>query len=216
MMHETPMGSDQKAAEIEAAWAAHRATASLNPRRPWLERHYANQDGKCAYCGVVMDVSPTGPTERRATIDHVIPRARGGPDVEENTLAACLLCNRDKADMPLSQFLSHPSRRRRFDEVNSPPDRLAVDSKSPFRCEESLERGVRVFFRDRERTDVEEYCVSEGWIAVPAGKALDRKGRPITVKLKGVVKVAFEDAQQECYAESIIAGSQGQLGAVPG
>ena len=68
------------------------------------------------------------------------------------------------------------------------PDRLSSEPKSPFYDEELLERGVGILFNGKERTDVSEYCVSEGWIRVPAGKSKDRFGQPLTIKLKGTVE----------------------------
>ena len=56
-----------------------------------------------------------------------------------------------------------------------------------------LKRGVGIRFKGKERTDVEEYCVSEGWVRVAAGRSLDRYGQPMTVKLKGEVEPFFED-----------------------
>lgn len=67
------------------------------------------------------------------------------------------------------------------------PDRLSVDSKSPYYDADLLARGVGIRFNGEERTTVEEYCVSEGWIRVAAGKSLDRRGNPITLKVKGEV-----------------------------
>jgi Protein of unknown function (DUF3297) len=74
------------------------------------------------------------------------------------------------------------------------PDRLSADPTSPHYDAALLERGVGVRFKGVERTNVEEYCVSEGWIRVAAGKALDRKGKPLTIKLKGPVEPYFKDA----------------------
>ena len=68
------------------------------------------------------------------------------------------------------------------------PDRLATDPRSPFHDAALLERGIGIRFNGRERTDVEEYCVSEGWIRVAAGKARDRRGQPMTLKLRGAVE----------------------------
>lgn len=68
------------------------------------------------------------------------------------------------------------------------PDRLSTDPASPYHDEALLERGVGIRFNERERSDVEEYCVSEGWVKVPAGKTVDRKGRPLLLKLKGKVE----------------------------
>ena len=68
------------------------------------------------------------------------------------------------------------------------PDRLNSDPSSPFYNSELLERGVGIRFNGKERRDVEEYCVSEGWIRVPAGNSKDRFGNPMTIKLKGTVE----------------------------
>ena len=68
------------------------------------------------------------------------------------------------------------------------PDRLATDPRSPHHDAALLERGVGIRFNGQERRDVEEYCVSEGWIRVPAGKARDRRGQPMTLKLRGAVE----------------------------
>lgn len=76
-----------------------------------------------------------------------------------------------------------------------PPDRLCVDPDSPHYNEALLARGIGVRFRGEVKTNVEEYCLSEGWIRVAAGKALDRKGKPLTLKLKGPVEVWFEDLE---------------------
>jgi len=71
------------------------------------------------------------------------------------------------------------------------PDRLSVNPKSPHYDEKLLERGVGIKFNGAEKTNVEEYCVSEGWIKVVAGKSLDRHGNPMTIKLKGAVEPYF-------------------------
>ena len=72
-----------------------------------------------------------------------------------------------------------------------PPDRLSNDPRSPFYDEAILRRGIGIRFKGQERHNVEEYCVSEGWIKVPAGRALDRKGRPLLIKLKGKVEAYY-------------------------
>ena len=72
-----------------------------------------------------------------------------------------------------------------------PPDRLSVDPSSPFYDQATLARGVGVKFRGVERRDVEEYCVSESWIRAAAGKALDRKGAPLVIKMTGPVEPYF-------------------------
>ena len=68
------------------------------------------------------------------------------------------------------------------------PDRLSVDPNSPYYNAEILARDVGIRFKGVEKTNVEEYCVSEGWIRVAAGAARDRKGKPMTLKLKGKVE----------------------------
>ena len=74
---------------------------------------------------------------------------------------------------------------------DTPPDRLAVNPSSPFHDPAALERGVGVRFNGIERDDVEEYSVQEGWIRVQAGKARDRRGNPMTLKIKGAVEPYF-------------------------
>ncbi len=69
------------------------------------------------------------------------------------------------------------------------PDRLCANPKSPFYDAELLERGVGVRFRGVERTNVEEYCVSEGWVRLAVGTSKDRFGQPLTIKLTGEVEV---------------------------
>jgi len=71
------------------------------------------------------------------------------------------------------------------------PDRLSNDPRSRFHDAAALARGIGIRINGQERTDVEEYCVSEGWVLVPVGKALDRRGRPMTLKLKGRVEARF-------------------------
>jgi Protein of unknown function (DUF3297) len=71
------------------------------------------------------------------------------------------------------------------------PDRLATDPRSPHHVAAVFEHDIGVRFNDRERHDVDEYCISEGWIRVAAGKSVDRKGRPLLIKLKGRVEVFY-------------------------
>lgn len=68
------------------------------------------------------------------------------------------------------------------------PDRLSVDPRSPYFNRAVLEHDVGIKLDGKERINVEEYCISEGWIRVAAGKALDRKGNPMTIKVKGKVE----------------------------
>ena len=75
--------------------------------------------------------------------------------------------------------------------TDTPPDRLAANPRSPFYNGDLLERGVGIVFDGIERTNVDEYCVSEGWVKVAAGKSKDRFGMPLTIKLKGRVEPYF-------------------------
>ena len=79
--------------------------------------------------------------------------------------------------------------------ADTPPDRLSLNPRSPHFDATTLRRGVGIRFKGRERTDVEEYSVSEGWIRVAAGKSVDRHGQPVTIKLSGEVEPYFQDAQ---------------------
>ena len=81
--------------------------------------------------------------------------------------------------------------------TDTPPDRLSLNPRSPWFDAELLQRGVGIRFKGQEKTNVEEYCVSEGWIRVAAGRSLDRYGQPMTVKLQGPVEPYFQDAAAE-------------------
>ena len=70
------------------------------------------------------------------------------------------------------------------------PDRLSIDPRSPFHNAQLLQRTISIVFNGRERFDVEEYRLSEGWIKVPAGKTVDRRGRPVLIKLTGKVEAS--------------------------
>ena len=73
------------------------------------------------------------------------------------------------------------------------PDRLSIDSRSPFFNGDVLQRDVGIRFKGVEKTNVEEYCVSENWVRVAAGNAKDRHGNPLTIKLTGTVEPYFKD-----------------------
>ena len=75
--------------------------------------------------------------------------------------------------------------------TDTPPDRLSNDPNSRYHDEALLARGIGIRFNGIERSNVEEYCISEGWIRVAAGRALDRRGQPITLKYKGEVEAWF-------------------------
>ena len=74
-----------------------------------------------------------------------------------------------------------------------PPDRLAINPRSPFFDADKLQRGVGIRFKGTVRTNVEEYSISEGWVRVQAGKTRDRHGNPLTLKLSGPVEAWYED-----------------------
>lgn len=77
--------------------------------------------------------------------------------------------------------------------TDTPPDRLSNDPASPHYDEAALARGVGIRFKGSEKNNVEEYCVSEGWIRVALGKSVDRRGNPLTMTLRGEVKPYFRD-----------------------
>lgn len=76
---------------------------------------------------------------------------------------------------------------------DTPPDRLSANPRSPYFNEALLKRGVGVRFKGVEKNNVEEYCVSEGWVRLSVGKQLDRQGNPLTMKLTGEVVPYFRD-----------------------
>ena len=77
--------------------------------------------------------------------------------------------------------------------TDTPPDRLAADPDSPFHDAALLERGIGIRFKGVEKTNVEEYCVSEGWVRLAVGTTTDRRGKPMTIKLQGPVEPYFRD-----------------------
>ena len=86
--------------------------------------------------------------------------------------------------------------KKSVEKKGSLPDRLSLDPRSPHFDQPLLERGVGIRFNGQEKTNVEEYCVSEGWIKVAAGRSLDRFGRPMMLTLKGAVEPYFEDEEK--------------------
>jgi len=76
------------------------------------------------------------------------------------------------------------------------PDRLSVNPKSPFYNAELLERGIGIRFNGAEKNNVEEYCVSEGWVRLAVGKTVDRHGNAMTVKYKGTVEPYLREPEQ--------------------
>ncbi|KUO55856.1 MAG: hypothetical protein APF78_06235 [Sphingomonadales bacterium BRH_c3] len=76
---------------------------------------------------------------------------------------------------------------------DTPPNRLSVNPRSEYFDADKLQRGIGIRFKDRVQTDIEEYCISEGWVRVQAGKTMDRKGNPLTIRLNGPVEAWYED-----------------------
>ena len=91
--------------------------------------------------------------------------------------------------------------------TDTPPDRLSIDPAHPDFNADALERGIGIRFKERERKDVEEYCISEGWIRVQTGKTVDRRGRPLTIKLTGTVEAWFERPAETDDADGALAES---------
>jgi hypothetical protein len=79
--------------------------------------------------------------------------------------------------------------------TDTPPDRLSNNPANPHYDESALQRGIGIRLNGVEKTTVEEYCVSEGWVRVAVGKTVDRKGNPLTMKLSGTVEPYFRDIQ---------------------
>ena len=71
------------------------------------------------------------------------------------------------------------------------PDRLSSNPRSPYHVEEIFEHDIGIRLNGKERNDVEEYCISEGWVKIPSKKALDRRGQPLLITVKGVVEAFY-------------------------
>ena len=96
--------------------------------------------------------------------------------------------------------------------ADTPPDRLSLNPRSPFFDGELLRRGVGIRFKGKERTDVEEYSVSEAWIRVAAGRSMDRYGQPMTIKLNGEVEPFFQDMKGAAEADPAESGDRADAG----
>ena len=77
------------------------------------------------------------------------------------------------------------------------PDRLAIDPRSPFHVRAVFEHDIGIRFNDKERVDVAEYCISEGWIKVQSSKTVDRRGQPLSMKVSGPVEANFRAPAEE-------------------
>ena len=80
-------------------------------------------------------------------------------------------------------------------DAQTPPDRLSVNPASPYHDAAALERGVGVRFKGVEKTNVEEYCISEGWVRLAVGTTVDRKGNPMAMKFQGPVEAWYQDVE---------------------
>ena len=90
-------------------------------------------------------------------------------------------------------------------QTDTPPDRLSLDPRSHYYDEALLSRGVGIKFNGQEKTNVIEYCISEGWIRVPAGRSRDRFGQPMTLKLNGKVEPYFEKPAEDAASDEAAA-----------
>ncbi len=81
--------------------------------------------------------------------------------------------------------------------TDTPPDRLSNNPASPFYDEAVLRRGIGIRFKGVEKTNVEEYCISEGWVRMAVGKTVDRRGMPLTMKASGSVEAYFREPEAE-------------------
>jgi hypothetical protein len=94
--------------------------------------------------------------------------------------------------MPLS--LHRPERHATMNDTAAAPplpDRLSLDPRSPHHVAAAFQRDIGIRLNGKERSDVEEYCISEGWVKVAAGRTVDRRGRPLLIKLKGTVEAFY-------------------------
>jgi Protein of unknown function (DUF3297) len=100
----------------------------------------------------------------------------------------------DGLDSPAPVGITIRHRQQADRMTDAPPDRLASNPKSPFHDAAALERGVGVRFKGVEKTNVDEYCVSEGWVRLTIGTTKDRNGAPLTMKFQGTVEPYYRDA----------------------
>ncbi len=83
------------------------------------------------------------------------------------------------------------------------PDRLSLDPRSPWFDEEVLQNGIGIKFNGQEKTNVQEYCISEGWIRIAAGRSRDRHGNPMTIKLSGKVEPYVEGSPDQSREDGV-------------
>jgi hypothetical protein len=123
----------------------------------------------------------------------VVPLSRDGPDTYDNTVAACLHCNGAKGSMAEQAFRRSPALLQRQHVVSRVPDRLSNETGSPFHDAMHLDRGIRILLNGSERTQVVEYCISEGWIRLRT-PSRDRRGRPLVLTLTGIVEALYHQS----------------------
>lgn len=184
--------------EIELAWNIHIAEEETEARirRKWLLFYFEHQDRKCAYCRVPLVIGKVPNLEdRQATIDHILPRSRGGEDTPNNTLAACQFCNALKASTVLSEFLISADLIDRILNSAECPQRVSLDPSSKYHNAKSISRGIAVKVDGKEFFNVYEYCVPENWVRLKINKTKNRDGQPMTVLKRGHVSVIFSDVR---------------------
>lgn len=186
----------RKALETELSWAMHLAEGETEQemRRRWLEYHLEVQEGRCAYCGVEISIfRADGAQFLYATVDHIVPLSKGGPDRVENTLGACRRCNLAKRSADLSEFLVSPEFRGSVRDNHACPDRVSADPGSADFDPEGLRRGIRVWIDGSEHRNVYAYCVSEGVAELIVARTRTRAGRRMTLRKRGRVEPRFRD-----------------------
>lgn len=85
------------------------------------------------------------------------------------------------------------------------PDRLSLDPRSPYFNADVLQRGIGIKLNGQEKTNVQEYCISQGWIKIAAGRSRDRHGNPMTITLKGTVEPYIEGSGDQPAGEEGVA-----------
>jgi len=83
------------------------------------------------------------------------------------------------------------------EDTDVPPDRLSINPRSDYFDADKLGRGIGIRFKGVQRHNVDEYCISEGWVRVQAGRSMDRHGQPLTIKLTGPVEAWYEDLGED-------------------
>ena len=182
--------------EEDLSWAMHltQGETEQEMRRRWLAYHLGVQGGRCAYCGVSIQIfRKDGNGELRATVDHLIPLSKGGADRVENTLGACRRCNRAKGSADLDAFLVSPEFAACVAGNHPCPDRLSADPASPDFDRPALERGVRVWVDGTERRNVRSYCLSGQVAELTLARTRTRSGRRMTIIKRGAVRALFRD-----------------------